>query len=165
MEAELIAVGGNLSGTRFPLGAHELRVGRSPEAEIRLQESAAAWDHCIVRPAAGGHCVMDRESESGTFVNGRRIAECRLESGDRITVGDTVLLYRQAGGEASRSLLQACSLLFLFRALATTENEGYRETIEAQLTELLSEMVPVRGLCRGAGQDRGQISARRRPRT
>src|SRR5258707_273294 len=108
MEAELIAVGGNLSGMRFPLGAHEVRAGRSPEAEIRLQDSGAAWEHCIVRPTAGGHCVIDKESGSGTFVNGRRIAECRLDPGDRISVGDTILLYRQAGGEGSRGLLQAC---------------------------------------------------------
>ena len=102
---------------------------------------------------------MDGESESGTFVNGRRVAACRLESGDRITVGDTVLLYRQAGSEASRGLLQACSLLFLFRALATTENEGYRETIEAQLMELLSEMVPCAGCAVVLGKTADNIRA------
>jgi len=159
MEAELIAVAGSLSGMRFPLGGHDVRAGRSPDAEVRLQDSAAAWDHCVVRPAAGGHCVIDQQSESGTFVNGRRIAECRLEPGDRISAGETVLLYRQAGAEASRGLLQACSLLFLFRALATTENEGYRDTIEAQLIELLSEMVPCAGCAVMLGRTAEDIRA------
>src|SRR5947207_1476825 len=117
MDAELIAVGGNLSGMRFPLGAHEVLAGRSPDAEIRLQDSGAGAEHFIVRAAPGGYCVMDLQSESGTLVNGRRIVECRLEPGDRISVGDTILLYRKGAGDGSRGLLQACSLLFLFRAL------------------------------------------------
>src|SRR5262245_44260654 len=101
MEAELIAVGGNLSGLRFALGAAELRAGRNPHAEIRLRDDAAGWEHCIIRPAAGGHFVIDRQSETGTFVNGRRITEYRLEPGDRISIGETILLYRPAGQEGS----------------------------------------------------------------
>src|SRR3954447_21984266 len=159
MDAELIAVGGSLSGMRFPLAAHEVRAGRSPDAEIRLQDSGAAWEHCIVRPAAGGHCVIDRQRQSGTFVNGRGNAECRLEPGDRISVGETVLLYRQAGAAGNHGLLQACSLLFLFRALATTENEGYRDTIEAQLIELLSEMVPCAGCAVTLGKTAEDVRA------
>src|SRR5438445_7161634 len=145
MDGELIAVGGNLSGTRFPSGAGEVRVGRAPHAEIRVQDSGVAWEHCVVRHGAGGHCVMDHHSETGTFVNGRRIAEARLESGDRIAIGETTLLYRTSSAEGSRALLQACSLLFLFRAVATTENEGYRETIQAQLLALLGELTPCTG--------------------
>src|SRR5262244_3414630 len=102
MEAELIVVGGNLSGARFSLGSSEVRAGRAPDAEIRLQDSAAAWSHCVIRPGAGGHSVIDGRSEAGTFVNGRRVSECRLQPGDRIAVGETILLYRRAGGESGR---------------------------------------------------------------
>jgi len=44
MEAELIVVEGPDPGNRFLLGSHELRAGRSPVAEIRLHDSAAAGE-------------------------------------------------------------------------------------------------------------------------
>jgi hypothetical protein len=47
--------------------------------------------------------VVDRQSETETFVNGRRVSECRLEQGDRISVGETTLLYRQGCEEGNRS--------------------------------------------------------------
>jgi two-component system, NtrC family, response regulator HydG len=159
MDAELIAIGGDLLGTRFPLGASEVRAGRAPHAEIQLPDLAAAWEHCVVRPAGGGHSVIDGRSGTGTFVNGRRISECRLQPGDRIAVGETILLYWRSGGESGRALLQACSLLFLFRALASTENEGYRETIETQLLELMAEMIPCEGCAVMLGSSADDIRA------
>src|SRR4051794_16091526 len=151
MESELIAVTGPHAGKRYPLSATGLRVGRDPGADVQLQDSAAAWDHCSIQPSAKGYSVADRHTDSGTLLNGRRISQAQLEPGDTIAIGETTLLFRTADvapvmeESGSRSLLQACSLLFLFRALATTESEGYRETIETQLLELLSEMVPCTG--------------------
>jgi len=160
MEAELIVIEGTLSGTRTPLGVHEVRAGRAPASEIRLQDSAAAWEHCLFRPQSGGHCVVDRDTAEGTFVNGRRVSQTLLAPGDRIAIGDTVFLYRQAGPlEDGHSLLQACSLLFLFRALAATENQGYRDTIEAQLLELLGEMIPSAGCATVLGRSSEEIAA------
>src|SRR5262245_47418595 len=143
-EAELIAVGGSISGMRFPLGPAEVRAGRSPDAEIRLQDSAAAWEHCVVRSAGGSHVVIDATSETGTFVNGRRISECRLQPGDRIAIGETVLLYRRSCDESGR-------------ALVNTENEGYRETIESQLLELIAEMVDCEGCAVMLGRSPDEI--------
>ena len=160
MEAELIVLEGTQCGTRFLLGLHEIRAGRSPDADIRLQDSAAAGDHCSFRPQAGGHCVVDRDTEEGTFVNGRRVSQAALAPGDRIAIGETVLLYRQAAAaEGGHTLLQACSLLFLFRALAATENRGYRDTIEAQLTELLHDMVACSGVAVVLGRTAPEIAA------
>jgi two-component system, NtrC family, response regulator HydG len=160
MEAELIVLEGPQSGTRFLLGLHEARAGRSAGADIRLHDSAAAGDHCLFRPQAGGHCVVDRDTEEGTFVNGRRVSQASLAPGDRIAIGGTVLLYRQAApAEGGRTLLQACSLLFLFRALAATENQGYRETIETQLTELLHEMIDCAGVAAVLGGTAAEIAA------
>jgi pSer/pThr/pTyr-binding forkhead associated (FHA) protein len=40
--------------------------------------------------AVGGNLLVDRQSETGTFVNGRRVSECRLEQGDPISLGETL---------------------------------------------------------------------------
>ena len=146
MDAELIAVEGPLSGLRFLLGAADLYAGRAPASAIRLHDSAAAWEHCIFRPQDGGHCVVDHNSTGGTFVNGRRVSRAALFSGDRIAIGENAFLYRRSGpGEDGRALLQSCSLLFLFRALAAARHQGYRETIEGQLLELLAGLLACEG--------------------
>jgi Nif-specific regulatory protein len=50
-------------------------------------------------------------------------------------------------------------VLFLFRALAATENQGYRDTIEAQLTELLHEMIDCAGVTAVLGGTAAEIAA------
>src|SRR5947209_8580942 len=59
MEAEFIVISGPLLGTRFPLGASELRIGRADTAQIRLSEPEAAWDHCVVRLREGRYHIAD----------------------------------------------------------------------------------------------------------
>jgi two-component system, NtrC family, response regulator HydG len=150
MQPELIAIAGPLVGERFALGAAEVRIGRSPEAHIRLEESGAAWDHCAVRPQDGGFHVHDRHTGAGTYLNGMRVHEQRLEHGDQIAIGDTVLVYQDQAPESAvdtkhNVLLRACSLLFLFRALAMARSEPQRTTLEAQLVRLIGDLVPSNG--------------------
>jgi len=94
MQPELIVIAGSLVGERFALGAQELRIGRSPEADIQLAEKGAAWDHCAIRAHDGGFQVVDRHTGAGTYLNGMRIREERLEHGDQIAIGETVLVYQ-----------------------------------------------------------------------
>ena len=42
-------------------------------------------------------------------------------------------------------LLRACSLLFLFRALAMTKNEPQRAILEEQIVALIGDLVPSTG--------------------
>jgi pSer/pThr/pTyr-binding forkhead associated (FHA) protein len=74
-----------------------LTIGRSEQTEV-----AIAWDaqvsrlHAQLECAAGEWLVADDGlSSNGTFVNGQRIAgRRRLDDGDVIRVGGTVLLFR-----------------------------------------------------------------------
>src|SRR5437016_13143576 len=123
MDAELIVVSGDLVGTRFPLGRGELRIGRGPAADIRLHEQGAAWEHCVVSPGEKGYRVIDRRTGTGTYVNGMRGTERALDEGDQISVGDTVILYREGASPESPApgpaldrvcgLLQACAVQIL----------------------------------------------------
>ena len=160
MEAELIAIQGPLSGTRVVLGSRDVRAGRDPGSEIHLQDSSIAGDHCLFRPQAGGHCVVARDGSADIFVNGRRVSQAGLAPGDRVALGQSIFLYRRATApEANQALLQACSLLFLFRALSATESQGYRDTIEAQLLELLAELIPCAGCAVALGHTAEEIAA------
>ena len=145
MAAEFIAVSGPRQGERFPLGEAEVRIGRAPTADIHLPEPEAAWEHCLVRARDGRLQLVDRRSGFGTYVNGMRIAEHALEEGDQVSVAETVLVYREDSAapredSGQHTLLRACSLLFLFRALASAQNPAHRSTLEAQILRLVGDL-------------------------
>ena len=125
IERELLAISGSRVSERFPLGTEETRIGRSPRSAILLDERSVAWEHCVIQPSMDRYRVLDGRSGTGTFVNGKRISEHTLEPGDQVSIGETVLLYReepaaQAGTPAPQTLLRTCALQFLFRALASS---------------------------------------------
>jgi two-component system response regulator HydG len=164
MDPELLVVSGPRLSERFSLGSDEVRIGRAPGAAIHLDESGVAWEHCIVRRANGRYRLLDQRTGAGTFVNGMRINEHWLEPGDQVAIGGTVLLYREdpappAAALPQHVLLQACGLLFLFRALAASENERLRETLEAQLMRLIGDLAPCRGGAVWLGRDAAEWSA------
>jgi transcriptional regulator with GAF, ATPase, and Fis domain len=145
MPAELIVVAGPLSGERYSLGPGELRIGRSPNADVRIDEPGAAWDHCLIRPLDDGYRLIDCHTGGGTYVNGLRVREHQLEPGDQINIGETVIAFRDASGAPEPTLLRACSLLFLFRALAMTRDERQKGILEEQIVALVGDLVPSAG--------------------
>jgi two-component system, NtrC family, response regulator HydG len=164
MEGELLAISGPRLCERFPLGAGETRIGRSPQSAIQLEDAGIAWDHCVVQPSADRYRILDRRTGTGTFVNGKRISEHTLEPGDQVSVGETVLLYReepsaQAGMPAPQTLLRTCALQFLFRALASSENPAVRGVVELQLLRLIGDLAPVTGGAVLLGQDAVELRA------
>ncbi len=158
MPAELIVVNGPLAGTRYPLGKSEILVGRDPNSTVVLTEPEVAWRHCQVRQQGKRFTVADLRSSAGTYVNGIRSAERWLEDHDQIGVGKTVLMFRSGDGvdrtaeqsernpvsDAKPLLLTACSLLFLFRALAATAGEEQSNLLQSQILRIVSDLIPVR---------------------
>src|SRR5579872_6858043 len=150
MDAEFIAVSGPLLGERFPLREGETRLGRAPTSEIHLAESEVAWEHCTITLREGRYRLTDRRSGFGTYVNGMRIAEHCLEEGDQVSVGETVLVYREDSAaprqdSEQHTLLRACSLMFLFRALASSQSPAHRSTLEGQILRLAGDLAGCTG--------------------
>ncbi len=148
MEGELLAITGPRLCERFPLGAEDTSIGRSPTSTIYLDEPGIAWHHCVVQPVGNRYRILDQRSGAGTFLNGKRIVEHQLEPGDQVSIGETVLLYReepagQASVTARQTLLRTCAMQFLFRALARSENAAVRAVVEEQLMRLIADMAPI----------------------
>ena len=95
MDAEFIVVEGPQLGNRYPLGTQEVRVGQAPSAEIQLTGNQVAWEHCVVRPRDGRYQIADRRSGTGVYINGMRAKEHWLEAGDQVSIGETVLVFRE----------------------------------------------------------------------
>jgi two-component system, NtrC family, response regulator HydG len=152
MGAELIIVNGPLAGTRYPLDDVEILIGRAPNSDVVLSEPDVAWRHCHIRQQGNRFSIADLRSSAGTYVNGMRSAERWLEDRDQIGVGKTILMFRStdaiaeepgvAAAETKPLLLTACSLLFLFRALAASIGEAQSELLQSQILRLVSDLIP-----------------------
>jgi hypothetical protein len=77
-------------------------IGRSNDAHLCLTDDRFfSRNHCLLE-ITPPHCFLrDLGSTNGTFVNGQRVAEAFLQSGDQIQGGETVLLVEVSTGEVS----------------------------------------------------------------
>lgn len=97
----LLVVAGESAGKLFPLNKPELVLGRSPSADIRINEKAVSHNHARLSMDNGACTVRDLGSTNGTFVNNELIAgPVRLRGGDAVGVGSTTFTYL-AGSETT----------------------------------------------------------------
>ena len=57
----------------IPLEADEILIGRHGAADIRFTDMSVSRYHAVLYVSNGVWSIMDLDSKSGTFVNGRRI--------------------------------------------------------------------------------------------
>jgi transcriptional regulator with GAF, ATPase, and Fis domain len=93
MNPRLIAISGPTRGTVFAVPDGELSVGRDPANAVCINDPSVSRRHCLIRCEAGGCLVEDLDSFNGTFVNGAPVKAQPLADGDRVGVGDVVLLF------------------------------------------------------------------------
>ncbi len=68
-------------------------IGRATGADFIVDAPLVSRVHCRVTALPGGELeVRDLNSTNGTFVNGERVENAVLESGDRIQVGRVELV-------------------------------------------------------------------------
>lgn len=93
-KAFLMVAAGEAAGTVFPLTRTSLLIGRSAEAEVRVNEAAVSNEHARL-DLTGSRCtITDLESTNGTYVNGERIfAPTPLHGGDTIRTGSTTFTF------------------------------------------------------------------------
>jgi hypothetical protein len=92
----LVGVEGRGRYVEFELGERTV-VGRDRrEAHIVLEDGEVSRRHAEITTADGTPTIEDLGSTNGTAVNGERLERRRLELGDRVQVGSTVLELRAA---------------------------------------------------------------------
>ena len=104
-EAWLRVRTGPLAGKSFVLYKTPTTVGSSPSADVYLFKDAAIDpDHIAIHRVGNRYEIEDLGTRSGTRVGGQAIRRQRLNSGDQITLGATVLEFeeraKQTGGAA-----------------------------------------------------------------
>jgi pSer/pThr/pTyr-binding forkhead associated (FHA) protein len=77
----------------LPLDHGVTHIGRGLHADLRLDENSVSRRHAILVNRQASVRLLDDRSSNGTYVNGRRITQTELRSGDVLVLGRVVLRY------------------------------------------------------------------------
>jgi FHA domain len=91
--AMLIEDRSGLPGAHHRLGLLT-SIGRTPDNQIVVPIREVSRRHAEIVLTEGGYMVKDLGSPNGTFVNGERISEHRLQDEDRIAMGGQVFVFK-----------------------------------------------------------------------
>ncbi|MEN3582747.1 DUF3662 and FHA domain-containing protein [Streptomyces sp. ZYX-F-203] len=86
-----------INGTRHQISRSTLVLGRSTEADVRIDDPGVSRRHCEIRTGTPP-TIQDLGSTNGIVVDGQHTTRATLRDGSRIVVGSTTVIYRQAEG-------------------------------------------------------------------
>jgi len=87
------------SGNDVPLKGPIVAIGRSDQNVVILRHGSVSRIHAEIRIGEEGVQIKDLGSRLGTYVNGRRITEAKLNHGDEIRFGQVVYRYIESPGK------------------------------------------------------------------
>ncbi|MFA6290420.1 MAG: HD domain-containing phosphohydrolase [Victivallales bacterium] len=91
-QERLVGISGPLVGKTFPVNG-TFSIGRSSENTLHLDDSQVSRHHAVLEQLSNCTILRDLGSGNGTFVDGRKVAEHRLNSGEVIRIGGSRLRF------------------------------------------------------------------------
>lgn len=70
------------------------RIGRDPQADIRIQEKSVSRDHARLTRLDGAYHIAATKAANGVSINGEATPEAQLRHGDKIQVGRITLVFK-----------------------------------------------------------------------
>lgn len=83
------------------LGSGNLSIGRAIYNDLILHDQKVSRKHASIGFDKGDYLLEDLNSTNGVYVDGERVSTMRLHSGNRIAMGDSLLLFTQPLVEVS----------------------------------------------------------------
>jgi pSer/pThr/pTyr-binding forkhead associated (FHA) protein len=80
-------------GERWIVGDKPMVVGRDEAADVRIADETLSRGHFLIVCERDEFFLVDLDSRNGTWVNGCEVSAHRLQSGDTIHVGESVLRF------------------------------------------------------------------------
>jgi predicted component of type VI protein secretion system len=102
MPAQLVAL---TDGPSILLDKPILLFGRHPECDIQIDSRKISRRHCCIAQVSDYLVVRDLGSTNGIRINGVRVLEGRLKSGDELTIGGS--RFKVCWDEASAAAVRA----------------------------------------------------------
>ncbi|MGE0709313.1 MAG: SpoIIE family protein phosphatase [Planctomycetota bacterium] len=118
---------------RTTLGAH-------PDNDVVLEgDSGISRWHCTLTAKNGKFLVKDRSSRRGVFVNGTRVEQGELTYGDRLRLGDTVVIFGPSARDGDGAEARAARRLINAVILQEVNKELNAPTELGDLLELIMD--------------------------
>ena len=96
-QALLLVKRGPNAGSTFLLVKERTTTGRRPDSDVFLDDVTVSRNHAGIERRGDSFFVQDDGSLNGTYVNGERVEETKLASGDEIQIGMFKLVFFSAG--------------------------------------------------------------------
>lgn len=81
-------------------------LGRATENSLIVEDAFVSSRHCRIEKKPDAFVIKDMRSQNSTFLNGVSVIEAKLSDGDRITLGQTELIFTEHRDTKSFSLEQ-----------------------------------------------------------
>jgi hypothetical protein len=81
---------GQQAGQVFPLHGGKHRIGRGSSCEVKINSTSVSKEHAAILVTGDKLILTDLNSRNGTFVNGVRVQNQRLDIGDKISLHDVM---------------------------------------------------------------------------
>ena len=91
--AIIVRSGGGRAGEAYLLERDRLTIGRSPDADIFLDDVTVSRRHAVLTRRGRSFAVEDLGSLNGTFVNRKRVETKELADGDEVQIGKYKLTF------------------------------------------------------------------------
>jgi hypothetical protein len=101
----LLCMTGKNKGISYYLKGKRAVVGRSENADVHLDDVKSSREHAELTYINNSYMVTDLGSQNGIIVNDLKINQHRLEDGDKIIIGSTVLKFNILKIENNLSLV------------------------------------------------------------
>jgi hypothetical protein len=94
VEREVVTL--EVEGREIVLTQRHVVLGRAQECDIRLADANVSRRHAELRQEDATYWLVDLGSTNGTLLNDEAVQRAKLSDGDRITLGETVAVFRRA---------------------------------------------------------------------
>jgi len=79
----------------FVLGEGKMVLGRSAEADIKIDSNEVSRRHLVFTKRGPEYSCADLNSRNGVYLNGVKIHSTILKDGDSLQIGSVILVYRE----------------------------------------------------------------------
>jgi signal transduction histidine kinase len=142
----LILVKGTEEGKQFELNGPVHTVGRDSGSSIRLVDTEVSRRHAEFRLVNGTYHLVDIGSANGSFVNGQPVKDAALQPGDRVQIGQSVLLFSGRSGDAGKGASDLAERISMITRHDMELSSAIIKTIgESEGSRLLAQPEQVKG--------------------
>ncbi|CAN5777624.1 hypothetical protein BH23GEM9_BH23GEM9_25970 [soil metagenome] len=89
-----VATTGDDKGTAHRISGDRTTIGAAMDCDVEIHGAHVSDRHASLRFREGEFTLTDLDSTNGTFVNGDRISQRKLEDGDRVGFGSTQWVFK-----------------------------------------------------------------------